>query len=329
MSFLAERDEIMTSNTEFEKEVTVLHLGSLVDFGLGNAVNGIPSELADATDEEKVAYGEALKGAVAEVTDLSHYGCIDGRFCSCNADGSQPEVRRRQVSGTGLALEVALNSDASILDTTENKDNIGNVVTVVEDYYESMTGVKRSAHLAGCGGLKGAVVDGYVTRDKPAIMNTVEAVMNIPAVLSHTGIDFTSDVAKGVGERAGQTSDWLEAHGWDAEAYVSGVVANEPAGVEDLEANDDEHHGHTEPAVVFFLSTGDKPKSLSEDSMKKLGINAPFVVNLDASYEMAEVFGGQQGQAGVEKAFIANLAKHAAVADRLASPSTPVYFMVG
>lgn len=327
MSYSTERDEIMISDTEFEKEVTVLHLGSLADFGLGNAVNGIPSELADASEEEKIAYGEKLRAAVTEVTDLYHYGCIDGRFCICNADGSQPEVRRRQVSGTGLTLEVALNSDASILDTIENKDDIGSVVSGVEDYYEQATGVKRSAHLAGCGGLKGAVVDGYTTRDKPAIMSTVEAVMNIPAVLNHTGIHFTTDAAAGVGKRAGQTSDWLAAHNWDAEKYVSGVVANEPAGVEDLEANDDEHHGHTEPAIVFFLSTGDKPKSLSEDLMKQLGINAPFVVNLDASYEMAEVFGGQQGQAGRTKAFIANLSKHAAVSDRLASPGTPVYFM--
>jgi hypothetical protein len=328
MSYSAERDEIMISNTEFEKEVTVLHLGSLADFGLGNAINGIPSELADASEEEKITYGEKLKGAVAEVTDVCHFGCIDGRFCTCNADGSQPEVRRRQVSGTGLALEVALNSNASILDTIEDKDNIGQVITVVEEYFEKATGVKRSAHLKGCGGLKGAVTDGRAIRDKPAIMNTVEAVMNIPAMKQHTGIEFTTDVAQGVGERAGQTSDWLEAHGWDAEAYVSGVVANEPAGVEDLEANDDEHHGHTEPAIVFFLSTGDKPKSLSEGLMKQLGINAPFVVNLDASYDMAEVFGGQQGQLGRAKALIANIGKHAAVGDRLASPKTPVYFMV-
>jgi hypothetical protein len=61
--------------------------------------------------------------------------------------------------------------------------------------------------------------------------------------------------------------------------------------------------------------------------MKQLGINAPFVVNLDASYDMAEVFGGQQGQLGRAKALIANIGKHAAVGDRLASPKTPVYFM--
>jgi hypothetical protein len=327
MSHLAEYNEIMISNTEFEKEVTVMHLGSLADFGLGNEVNGIPSELAGATLKQKIEYGESLKLAVAEVTDLCHYGCIDGRMCKHNADGSNPEVRSRQVGGTGLLVEVALNSDASILDTIEDKDNVGQVITVVEEHYENVTGIKRSAHLGGCGGVKHAIANNRAIANKPAIMNTVEGLMNIPAIQQHTGLTFGRQTASHISQRAEQTANWLEQHQWDGDTYVRGVEADEPSGVENLETADDAHHGHKESAVVFFLSSGDKKKSLSDELFKKHGISAPFVINVDVSFEMAKALSGQQGQIGVTKAFTANLAKHAAIGDALASPDTPVYFM--
>jgi hypothetical protein len=330
MTYSAESINMTTTGSEYmEKELkpSVRFIGRLQDLGIGNP-SGIPSELADADNERLTEYGEKIMESLDDVTDLSHYGCIDGRFCKCNADGSKPEVRRRQVGGTGLLPEVALNSDASILDTIEDKDDVGNVVNVIEADYQAKTGVKRSAHLGRCGGVLGAVVDNRAISENPAIMDTVEAIMSLPEVIEYTDVPYDNKAAAHVSERAGMTADWLELHGWDGETYVDGVREEEPAGVEDLEVEDDEYGGHKEPAIAIVVSRGEVKKSLSEAKMKELGITAPFVINIDASVDMAEAMSGQQGEEGKKKALIANLAKHVAVANRLPSDKTPIFLLV-
>jgi len=326
--------ENIMPDTEFEvgPKFTFQLLGNLEDFGLGNDESGIPSELAEATELEKQEYGEKLIASIDKVTDLCHYGCIDGRFCIHNHDESDPEVRLRQVGGTGLIIEVALDSASSVLDTIkeEDRDNLPKVVNGLEDYYEKITGVKRSAHTGNCGGVLGAVKDGDPDA-LPAAFNTVEAIMAIPEVINHTKMTYDKDLANEVATQAPRTAQWLKEHDWDGNTYVEGVTKDEPAGVEDLEVdvNDHAHHGHKEPALVLFLNTNEDERfSLSEAKMKALGINSPFVVNLDASYDMAKALSGQDGERGATKAFIANLKKHVMVANRLPSRKTPVYFMM-
>jgi hypothetical protein len=277
-------------------------------------------------------YGEKLIASIDTVTDLCHYGCIDGRFCTHNHDGSDPAVRLRQVGGTGLIIEVALDSASSVLDTIqeEDKDNLPKVVDGLEKYYEKITGIKRSAHTGGCGGVMGAMKDGDPDA-LPAAFNTVKAIMAIPEVINYTKMTYDTDLAKEVEMQSPHTAQWLKDHNWDGNTYVNGVIKDEPAGVEDLEVdvNDPAHHGHKEPALVLFLNTNkDERYSLSEEKMKSIGINSPFVVNLDASYDMAKALSGQDGERGATKAFIANLKKHAMVANRLPARKTPVYFMV-
>ena len=77
---------------------------------------------------------------------------------------------------------------------------------------------------------------------------------------------------------------------------------------------------------MFVLSRG-RDKTVSQDTAQKLGLGRPFVSNLDASYDVAIQLGMGE-DAAVRRALIANLAKHVAVADRLASPETPVGLLV-
>lgn len=312
-------------NHETEIRPDVLYLGSLEDLGLGN-INGIPSDLAEASVEERTAYGEKLKEAIVSVTDFNHYGCIDGRNCVCNADGSEPEVRRRQVGGTGLLVEVAMNGEAPFLDTIDTSAPISTIINEVEKDYMVKTGVSRSAHLGGCGGVNGAKADNKAISENPAIIGVTRAIMEIPQVQQYSGLTFDPEITKRVTDKAGATAEWMEANNWDGSKYVEGVEKDDPTGVEKLETADDEFHGHKEAALVLLLSE-DGSSTLSEKKLKELGLGEDFVVNVDASIDMAKALAGNRGQEGATQALISNLAKHAAVANRLPSTKTPVYFM--
>lgn len=329
---MSSQEEAFMPQTEFEKKpsMTIQLLGNLSDFGIGNNETGIVSELADADATEKEAYGEKLIEAMRPITDKYHYGCIDGRMCLCNSDGSKAEIRQRQVGGTGALLEVAMNSNASILGSVEDMNDLPATINTLHNFYESVTEVKPSAHLGGCGGVNGAISHEVAITENPGIIGTVEALMGIPEILSFTELPFDTVDAQEVLMQAPQTAAWMKEKGWDGNAFVEGVQKDESAGVEDLEVdhNDPLHHGHTEAAVVFILNTGENKYSLSDETMTELGITAPFVVTLDTSFEMAKAFAGQQGEKGARKAFIANLAKHVAAANALADPRTPAYFMV-
>ncbi len=323
-----EVDLLNMDKTEIGREVVtrVKYIGALEELGLG-AQEGIPSELRDSDETARHEYGDRVADALREVTDMQHYGCIDGRVCLHNADGSSPEVRRRQVGGTGLVVEVALNSGASILDTINDKESLPETITAVEKYYESVTGVRRSAHSGGCGGVLGAYADQKDVAENPAVMEAVKAIMEIPEVYEYTGIRFNADSASAVAKRAAHTATWMEAQGWNGATYVEGVRKDDPSGVEELEVGDDKFQGHREPALVLVLSTGEKSYGISDAALAETGTTPPFVVSLDASLEMAKALGGQRGEDGVREALIANLAKHVAVADRLPEIKTPVYLI--
>ncbi len=326
--------ENMNTATDHETETKpeVFYLGSLQDLGLGNP-EGIPSKLADKSDDERKHYGEQLVKALDTITDYTHYGCIDGRNCVHNADGSQPEVRNRQVGGTGLLVEVALNGEAPIVDTLKRDGDtqvrLKDAVKEVELDFAAKTGVRRSAHLGGCGGVKGAVADNKNMHAQPTSVNVASALMEIPAVRAYSGLAFSEELGARVREQAGKTAEWLEAEGWDGDKYVEKTQKHEPAGVEDLEvdAADEKFHGHKEEAVVFVLSL-DGSQSLSERKLKELGLGEAFVVNVNASVDAAKAQAGNRGEEGAAQLLIANFAKHAEVANRLASTTTPVYLIV-
>lgn len=296
-----------------------LLIGRLGDLGLGNP-QGIPSSLATATNEALTTYGQTLLGAVVDVTDPHHFTCIDGRRCRGNADGSHTEYRRAQVSGTGAAVEVALNANSPLI---EAQATLGHEIHVIE---QALGDIKRSAHLGGCGGVNGAVADNHAIAEKDAIMQAVDAIMSLPDVRTFVGFGFDDRTARTIRQRAAGTAKWLQEHDWDGQTYVDGARDESADGVEDLETFDNGFGGHEEPALVLVVSTT-RSKTVSPDETERLGLGRPFVANIDASLDVAVQLG--KGVAtDVQAAFIANLAKHVAVADRLPSRQTPVYLLV-
>lgn len=300
-----------------------LYIARLGDLGLGNP-KGIPSSLKNATDEEVRQYFHDMLKAVVEVTDRHHFTCIDGRKCVCNVDKSSPQVRRGQVSGTGAILEQAWNADAPLMGELHEDER--DVYVLAQAVEKAIGIVERSAHLGRCGGVAGAVADNRAIGAKPAILSTVRALMELESMRSFTGVRFDDKAAALVRKRAPRTADRLERLGWNHDTFIKRVAQESPAGVEDLKTFDNGFGGHEEPVIVFVLSRG-RDKTVSQDEAEKLGLGRPFVANLDASYDVAVQLGMGEDDA-VRRALIANLAKHVAVGDRLASPDTPVGLLV-
>lgn len=313
------REKEMTRESEIQPEVT--YAGMLEDFKLGNPESKIKSDFAEASVEARREYGEHMKDALTLVTDREHIGCIDGRCVSCNADGSAPEVRRRQVGGTGTVVETALNIGAHVLDTLPKHASIGAMVAVSEQHIADTLGIKRSAHLGTCGGVKGAVKHERAIAANPHVMAATEAVMNLEPVKRLTGFGFDADIAAEVARRSAKVADLMEASGWDEQKYVKGVQEQEAAGVEDLEGI------HEEPAIVIIINTSNALYALSDDKLKDMAVKPPFVINLDLTKDLAEALGGDQGEGAVRQAFTHLVAKHMAVADDLPGPKTPLYIL--
>lgn len=293
------------------------YLGTLGDFGLGNPT-GIPSSLAGVSLQERVSYGQRLLDAVVDVTDKHHLTCIDGRFCKCNADGSSAEVRRAQVAGTGAVAEIAIN--AGVIQP--------GVLTDTIKRSEEKVRFDRSAHLGGCGGVNGAIPDNLAIAEKAAILKVTQAVMDHKELVRHTHLPYSKVAAEAIRHQASLTAAWLKKEGWEGQKFVDGVKNNSQtaAGVEDLQADDSAYHGHNEPAIVLFYSTT-RSQTVSQNQAESLGLGRPFVGNLDASQEIAEDLG--EGDPSREVAVMtANIAKHVATGDRLASPETPVYLLI-
>lgn len=304
----------METTLEKQEIIAAAYIGRLETFGLGNP-EGIPSKLAEATEAELQKFGEMLKELLVEVTDRAHFGCIDGRCRLRNADGSAPEARLRHVSGTGSNLEIALNANAPVTNAIAEK-HLGQVVTIVEDDMTNKTSIKRSAHSGGCGGVNGAIADNEAIGAEPAILMTTETLMNLPAVQEATGTGYSKVLGDAVCENAPKTADKLRAGGWAGEKYVEGVRKVEPAGLEDLEVDHDHpFHGHAEDAIVFVIGN----KTIIAPNL--------FVINLDAIIMNADALSDQRGYVGYVQALIADIAKHIATADRLASKKTPIYLV--
>lgn len=304
----------MQTTAEKLEVANVTYLGRMEDLGIGNP-EGIPSKLADASETELQEFGEMLKQLLSEVTDTTHFGCIDGRCRLCNADGSAPDARLRHVSGTGSNLEIALNAGASVADVVADMP-LDQAIKVVEDDMTSKTGVKRSAHSGGCGGVNGAVADNEAIGAKPAILKTTETFMSLPTVQEATGVEYAEELGEAVRENAPRTAFKLREGGWTGEKYVEGVRKDEPAGLEDLEVDRDHpFHGHAEDAIVFVLGK----KTITTPNL--------FVINLDAIIMNADALSDQRGRDGYIQALIADIAKHIATADRLASKKTPIYLV--
>lgn len=304
----------MQTTAEKLEVAKVTYLGRMENLGIGNP-EGIPSKLADASETELQEFGEMLKELLVEVTDTAHFGCIDGRCRLCNADGSAPEARLRHVSGTGSNLEIALNAGASVTDAAVDMP-LEQAITVVEEDMTNKTGVKRSAHSGGCGGVNGAVADNEAIGAKPSILKTTETFMSLHAVQEATGIEYVGELGEAVRENAPRTAFRLRDGGWTGEKYVEGVREDEPAGLEDLEVDHDHpFHGHAEDAIVFVLGK------------KTITVPNLFVINLDAIIMNADALSDQRGREGYVQALIAGVAKHIATADRLASTKTPIYLL--
>jgi hypothetical protein len=308
----------MDTTPEIKEDVKVIYIGRLGDLGLGNAENGIPTKLATASEAELHEYGEWLKEQLVPVEDWKHLSCIDGRHCKHNADGSAPVARLRHVSGTGSDFGIALNAEASVLDTIGSTLSLKDKIKTFDEYMSRATGFELSAHLGGCGGLNGDIADNNAINQKPAVIEGVEALMSVPEIQEATGATFDANLGAAVRKNAGDTAQLLEQGGWVGQEYVDNAVEVHPEGVEDLEVKDDAHHGHAEDSIAVIVS---KDKTIIADNV--------FPINVEAIIRKGQAYAGQRGDEGYVQGLIAGFGKHVAVADRLPGPDTPLYVVIG
>lgn len=294
---------------EETREVTGVYVGRFKDLGLGNK-NGIPSAYAGYNEAQLTAIAEKNAQALVAPTDLTCAACVDGRCTLHNADGSPAEVRLRRVGGSASNYGVALNAEASIVDTLDPEAPLGDQIQIVDDFMGA-----RSAHEGGCGGANGEIPDHELIAHDPAIMNATKAFMEIPSVREYLEADFDEALGERVVANAAKTAELLQEAGWDGQKYVDGVIAQHPRGVETLEVDPDDHefHGHKEPSLTIVI--GDKTMPLDHDG---------FVWNLKATKEAAKKLAGQRGTEGYIQALIADIAKHMAVCKRLPSDEAPI-----
>lgn len=297
-------------------------IGRLGDLGLGNP-EGIPSYLADATTEELQEVAKRDNERLVNPTDLNATACIDGRYCNCNADGSDAKIRLRRVGGSASNTGAVFNAEASIVSTIDVDSPLVDIISAIDQHVGY-----RSAHLGGCGGANGEVSDNRAISEKPAVIDATKALLSIPEVASYLalgaikeeiGETVYEELFARVKQNAAKTAALLEDKGWDGQAYVDGVKNTCPENVEDLEVDhdDEKFHGHKEPKLTIVI--GDKTMPLDDDG---------FTWNLKATKQFAEAVSGQRGREGYLQAVIADVAKHMAVAGRLPSDKTPVILQV-
>lgn len=313
------RNEHMQTNTaEIENtlENKVEFVGRLGDLGIGNP-DGVPSEYADYDDNQLQEVAERLAERLVEPTDISATACIDGRRTVKNMDGSAPEIRLRRVGGSASNFGVALNANASVINTLSQEATLGQEIEQVDAYVCEHTGFERSAHAGGCGGANGEIDDNEAINANSVILEATKSFMEIPAVKDYFGVGYNDELEESVRENAGLTAEYLRANNWEGQEYVDGVIQDNPRGVEDLEVDheDEKFHGHKEKTLTIVI--GDKT----------LDANDEFVWNLKASKQVAEALAGQRGGEGYQQALMAEVAKHIAVAHRLPSDKTPVVLL--
>ncbi len=281
-------------------------LGRLIDFGLGNP-EGIPSNLANVSDEELQEIAEQCRQSLVDVTDTSAYSCIDGRRKLRNADGTHAEIRYCRVGGSASNLGVAMNGESPVMDTLTDA-SLDQEIQIVDEFI----GCKCSSHEGACGGANGEISDDEEIYKNPHILAAVKAFMAIPEVREYFEVDYDDALGERVRVNAGKTAETLRRQGWDGAAFVQAAKKRNPHGVEVLETADDKFLGHKEKMLKIII--GDKASSLEND----------FTWNLKASKDTAAKLAGIRGAEGYTQALIAEIAKHFAVANRLPSDKTPV-----
>ena len=310
-------DEAIEIEKTYERKG--IYVGRLGDLNLGNPKDGIPSRYAKSSDAELREVAAQLPEQLRKPTDLTACSCIDGRHTLRNADGSAAEVRLRRVGGSGSNFGVALNAEASIVDTLDSESDLGAQISIIDTSVKDLTGFDRSAHLGGCGGANGEVDDNEAIHNNPAILAAVKKFMEIPEVREYLEVGYDDELGERVRVNAGKTAQFLRAAGWIGQKYVDGVVKTNPRGVEDLEVDhdDEQFHGHKENSLIVVV--GDMT----------LDIDDEFVWNLKASKQVAQALAGQRGIEGYTQALIAEIAKHFAVGNRLPGKDTPVFIIQG
>ena len=298
-----------------------IYIGRLKDFGLGE-IDGIPSRFAAASKEELQQKADQLAKELVEPTDLTALACIDGRKTLRNTDGSAPEIRLNRVGGSASNLGVAMNAVAPIVRAFDSSMSLGKRIEEVDAAVKEGAGFDRSAHLGGCGGANGEVEDNelihnFVVGGRYVIMEATKAFMQIPEVKHYLGIEYDDELGEVVRVAAGETAAYLRENGWVGQAYVDGVVKENPRGVEDLEIDYDDakFHGHKENTLTIIIGG----KTLNEENH--------FVWNLRATKEVAKALSDDDDVA-YTRLVIADVAKHMAVAKRLPGVETPVMLLV-
>lgn len=297
---------------ESTRERMSIVIGRPKDFGIGNP-DGIPSPYATSSNEELQQVAEKDNEALDLPNDLTCTACIDGRKCLQNADGSEAKIRLRRVGGSAANTGVALNADSPVIQGID----LDQPIDVIAASIDTSVGY-RSAHLGGCGGANGEVKHHRAIHEKPEILQAVKAFMSIPVVRDYLGVDYEDEIAERVRANAGKTAAFLEAKGWNGQAYVESVRDREPSQVEDLEVDstDEKFHGHRESKITIII--GDLTSMQNDE----------FVWNLKASMQVAEKLGGTHGTTSYKQALIAEIAKHFAVVDDLPSDVTPIILQV-
>ena len=308
-------ERMQNTATEIEKtqETTIEFVGRLSDLGIGNP-DGIPSEYANYDNAQLQEVAERLSERLVEPTDLTATACIDGRYTKSNVDGSTPEVRYRRVGGSASNFGVALNANASIINTLSQEATLSQEINQVDMYLADKTGYERSAHTGGCGGANGEIQDNQAISTNPAVLAATKTFMEIPVVKEYFGTGYNDDLEESIRENAGLTTEYLQANNWDGQKYVDGVIHDNPRGVEDLAVDHDDakFHGHKEKTLTIIIGE----QTLNDDD--------EFVWNLKPSKQVAQALAGQRGNEGYQQALMAEVAKHIAVAHRLPSDKTPV-----
>lgn len=287
-------------------------IGRPKDLGIGNP-EGIPSVYARASDEALRAIAEQDNKELVLPNDLSCTACIDGRKCLQNADGSEAKIRLRRVGGSAPNLAVAMNAEAPVAATLDHDTSLDDLTTIVDEVvgYES-------AHLDGCGGANGEVKHTRAINEKPAILAAVKTFMSLPIVRQYLGVGYDDELGDRVRAQAAKTADFLEAKGWNGQAYVDKVTARHPENVVDLEVDytDTRFHGHRESKITIII--GDYTSAQTDE----------FVWNLKATKDAAKKLAGSDSNARYKQALIAEIAKHFAVVDDLPSDETPIILQV-
>ena len=226
-----------------------------------------------------------------------------------------------------------MNGEATVLDTIRDGASLHELQDELEGDYAKKSGVQPSSHTGGCGGVNGAVEDNKFINSSSVPTNVAKALITHPALAPLWGIEYGEELgnnlSNAVKETAGKTAQFLEQSGWNGPDAVERIKAKEPIGVEELQVDpaDEKFHGHKENSLALVFSVSGK-NTLTEEKMAELGLGDNFVVNLDASLDMAKYQSGNRGNEGVVRNLIANLAKHAAVGKRLPHEDTPAYIVI-